>query len=166
VQVHPPGFATEHRAAASSRQTDCAGCHAQKFCSDCHDGEGGRRFHAVNFIQRHAVESYGRQQDCATCHNPEVFCRGCHETQGLQSTGRQGNAFHTAQPLWLLQHGRAARQELESCTTCHTQRDCLRCHSTLGRGVNPHGPGFDAERMAERNPRMCSICHVGDPLRR
>ena len=53
-----------------------------------------------------------------------------------------------------------ARQTLESCVTCHTERDCLLCHSaTAGRHFNPHGPGFNAERLARRNPQTCSACH-------
>ena len=82
----------------------------------------------------------------------------------MASDGRRNVAFHTAQPLWLIQHGRAARQGLESCASCHAQRDCMQYHSTVGRGVNPHGSEFDAERMAKRNRQVCFACHLGDPL--
>jgi hypothetical protein len=164
VRVHPAGFAGTHGAAAASGQLGCEGCHAKKFCADCHDGEGRRRFHAPNFVLRHAADSYSRQRDCSTCHNPEVFCKSCHQSSGMASDGRRNVAFHTAQPLWLIQHGRAARQGLESCASCHAQRDCMQCHSTVGRGVNPHGSEFDAERMAKRNRQVCFACHLGDPL--
>jgi predicted CXXCH cytochrome family protein len=166
VRVHPPGFATSHNAAAATRQATCTGCHERRFCSSCHDGEAAnqRRFHPPNFVERHPTDAYRRQRDCSTCHNPEVFCRGCHQGLGLKSQGRLEVAFHTAQPLWLLQHGRAARQGMESCTSCHAQRDCMRCHSELGWGVNPHGSSFDAARMQKKNPITCRYCHVGDPL--
>jgi hypothetical protein len=168
VRVHPTGFARSHDAAAASRGATCSGCHERAFCSDCHDGEaaGQRRFHPPNFVERHPSDAYRRQQECSTCHNPEAFCKACHQSVGLKSQGRLGVAFHSAQPLWLLQHGRAARQGMESCTSCHVQRDCMRCHSTTGWGVNPHGPGFDAARMQKRNPQTCRYCHVGDPLGR
>jgi hypothetical protein len=59
-----------------------------------------------------------------------------------------------------LGHGQAARQNLESCVACHAERDCLTCHSALGgRRFNPHGPDFDAARLREKNPQMCSACH-------
>ena len=34
------------------------------------------------------------------------------------------------------------------------------------RGVKrpPHGPGFDAKRMQDKNPAFCGLCHFGDPL--
>lgn len=164
VRVHFPGFQRAHGGAAASRQLDCAGCHERRFCSDCHDGEGRRRFHIPNFVTRHAAESYGRPTECSTCHNPEGFCKDCHQSLGLRAQGRLNTAYHNAQPLWLLQHGEAARQQLESCTACHTQRDCMQCHSTLGRRVNPHGRSFDAKRMHDRNPIVCRYCHTGDPL--
>ena len=161
VRVHPAGFLATHGPGAASGQLTCEGCHTRKFCSDCHGGEGERRFHPANFVVRHAPEAYGRQRDCASCHNTEVFCKDCHQANGAAATGRRDVAFHNAQPLWLLQHGQAARQGLESCAGCHAQRDCMQCHSTLGWGISPHGPGFDPRRMSSRNNQTCGYCHVG-----
>lgn len=165
VRVHEDGFRLAHGTQAAAGRLTCDGCHAQQFCSDCHAGENQRRFHPANFTQRHAADSYGRESDCAACHNTEAFCRTCHQQSGLASKGRLDAAFHNAQPQWLLQHGRAARQGLQSCTTCHAQRDCLTCHSTLGWGVSPHGPGFQAERLATRNATQCLMCHLKVPGR-
>lgn len=165
VRVHSANFRTEHRAEASNGALSCAGCHERRFCADCHTTENPRRFHRANFVQSHAPESYGRETDCASCHNAELFCRSCHSQSGLASKGRLDAAFHTAQPQWLLQHGRAARQGLQSCTTCHAQRDCMTCHSTLGWGVSPHGPGFRADRAASRNATQCLMCHIKIPGR-
>ena len=166
VRVHEADFRTNHRTAAAVSAQSCSGCHEQRFCSDCHAGEGSRRFHKANFVQRHAADSYGRETQCASCHNTELFCRSCHRESGLGARGRLDVAFHDAQPQWLLQHDRAARQALQSCATCHAQRDCLTCHSTIGWGVNPHGPGFRAERAASRNATQCLLCHLQVPGRR
>ena len=165
VRVHDDGFRTGHGAQAAAGGLTCEGCHEQRFCSDCHAGENQRRFHPSNFAQRHAADSYGRETECASCHNAELFCRSCHQQSGLTTRGRLDAAFHNAQPQWLLQHGRAARQGLQGCTTCHVQRDCLTCHSTIGWGVNPHGPGFRAERLANRNATQCLMCHLKVPGR-
>jgi hypothetical protein len=44
--------------------------------------------------------------------------------------------------------------------SCHVERDCLTCHSAQGgRRFNPHGPGFDAARLKQKNPEMCTVCH-------
>ena len=56
----------------------------------------------------------------------------------------------------------AARQGMESCSTCHQQTECLACHSAKqGWRVNPHGPDFDPERAADRSTQSCAICHTG-----
>jgi hypothetical protein len=164
TQVHQPFFARTHGPSAASAQMTCEGCHAKSFCADCHAGEGKRRFHIANFAARHAPEAWGRETNCQGCHNTEVFCRGCHLQSGLSSRGRSNVGYHSAVPLWSLQHGQAARQGLQSCTSCHTQRDCMQCHSQGGRGINPHGPGFDAKRLWKANRLTCLRCHFKDPI--
>jgi hypothetical protein len=124
-------------------------------------------FHPPGFETRHSSAAYGRRLDCAQCHNPRVFCRDCHSQLGFESAGRLGPGFHDAEPVWLLRHGQAARQTLESCTTCHAQQDCMQCHSDLGAfRVNPHRSSFDARRAQSRNPAICFACHLTDPMER
>lgn len=188
-----PFFTRTHATEAASGQDACATCHTPTFCTDCHDAsmaaggealeegdprpvrglhddgppaglrEGG--FHPPNFMMQHASDAYGRTLECADCHNTAVFCRSCHLEAGFQTSGRLGPGFHDAQPAWLLRHGQAARQSLESCTTCHRQQDCLQCHSTIGAfRVNPHTRDFDARRAWEANPVICFACHLTNPF--
>jgi hypothetical protein len=165
--VHPPGFDLRHKAAAGAGQPRCSTCHTDAFCTACHETNSRPGFHPPNFAMRHGAEAYGNRTDCAACHSVQAFCRDCHSETGRTAAGRLDVAFHNAQPLWLLQHAQAARQSLQNCTTCHLQSDCMQCHSPVtGWGVNPHGPGFDPRRMANRNQIMCARCHLGDPLRR
>lgn len=183
-----PTWGTEHGTLAAASTASCTTCHTRRFCSECHDAaqiaqnrvEGSMpvsgtdrspratdrgQFHPPDFMARHAAQAWGRRLECANCHQVAVFCRDCHLQEGMGTEGRLGGAFHDAQPLWLLRHGQAARQGLESCTSCHRQRDCLQCHSTLGAfKVNPHGPGFDAARAHKKNPVICFACHATDPL--
>lgn len=167
ARVHPAGFATDHRAAAASGRTDCLGCHQQQTCTDCHAGAStARRFHAANFLSRHATDAYSGERSCSSCHRVETFCRSCHQQTGMAAKGKANVTAHTRQPVWLLQHGQAARQGLTGCASCHEQRDCLRCHSSQGLHVNPHGPGFDPGRMAARNRQVCFTCHLSDPTKR
>jgi hypothetical protein len=125
-----------------------------------------RGFHPSDYVLRHAGDAFGRRLDCSSCHSTPLFCRDCHQNAGLGTTGRLGPGYHDAEPVWLLRHGQAARQTLESCTSCHTQRDCMQCHSQLGAfRVSPHGPNFDARRAQRANPEICRACHLSDPLR-
>lgn len=156
--VHPVNFAQAHGVSAGASSESCTSCHSEKFCSDCHQGEG--RFHPANFASRHAVAVYAGETDCASCHSREVFCQECHNSLGMTATGGRNTPFHTGQTVWLLQHGQPARQNLESCTSCHTQSSCARCHSTRGGwGVNPHGSVIPRGRQADKNQVTCLRCH-------
>ena len=165
VHVHASDFVRTHGPVAATGRLDCAGCHQQSFCAGCHQGSGQRRFHPFNFVSRHASESYARETKCASCHNAEVFCRSCHrEVAGIgASSKRRAGTAHAGQPLWLLQHGEAARRGMPGCAGCHQQTDCMQCHSAFGSRINPHGPNFNAAAMKKRNPTLCSYCHLGEP---
>ncbi len=134
-------------------------------CASCHDAQGPAVFHPDNFVARHASASFGGASECASCHDSERFCRNCHVQAGLGSVGRLGTGYHDAEPVWLLRHGQAARQGLESCASCHRQTECLQCHSQTGAfRISPHAPGFDARRAWERNPVICTACHLRSPF--
>lgn len=125
----------------------------------------GRGFHPASFELRHSTAAYGQTMECASCHNVEAFCRSCHVQVGLTPAARPGPGFHDATAVWLLGHGQAARQGMESCASCHRQRDCVQCHSTVGSfRVNPHGASFDAVRGWAQAPDTCLTCHLGNPL--
>jgi hypothetical protein len=127
--------------------------------------QGG--YHPAAFLSRHTASAFGRDAECSTCHNTQTFCRACHAQIGLVPAGggRLGPGYHDDGPLWLIRHGQAARQNLESCATCHRQVDCTQCHGVLGAfKVSPHTLAFDAERAWARSPRTCLACHVGNPL--
>lgn len=160
-----PFFLEDHALAAATDAGRCASCHTRPFCTQCHEDARAPGFHQPDFVQRHAADAYGRNLDCANCHQAEGFCRACHIEVGLGTEGRLTVGYHDAEPVWLLRHGQAARQALETCQTCHAQRECLQCHSQTGSfQVSPHGPDFDARRVQERNPAVCFACHLADPL--
>ena len=82
-------------------------------------------------------------------------------TLGMQGGGAFAAPFHDNQAVWILSHPQAARQDLESCVSCHQQNDCMRCHSAAsGMRISPHGPDFDGSSMQSRNPAMCTLCHI------
>ena len=160
-----PEFRRRHGNVATTQSASCTTCHVRVECEACHNAPDRMPYHPANFESRHPAAAYGRELECSSCHSTERFCRDCHAQLGMRSQGRLGSGFHDAQPLWLLRHGQAARQTLESCTTCHEQRDCMQCHSQTGSfQINPHGPDFDAERARDRNSRICFACHVADPI--
>lgn len=157
-----PFFMTAHTVLASAAPDACSTCHTQNYCADCHDAQTAPGYHPAGFALRHAAAAGSQSMECSNCHNTAAFCRQCHVEVGFGSVGRLGSGYHDAEPLWLIRHGQGARQGLEQCASCHTQKECLQCHSQTGAfKVSPHGPDFDPVRAQERNPWICSACHIG-----
>ncbi len=122
-------------------------------------------FHPPDYVLRHGADAFSRRVQCSECHSAQAFCLTCHEKMGIGRGGTAGSpAFHDAEPNWLITHGRAARQNIETCISCHQQSSCLRCHSAkFGFRIDPHGPGFDPNRIADRSTISCGICHFSLP---
>lgn len=169
---HPPlshtgEFREGHGGEATATPRTCSTCHVRDDCLSCHRPTGGSAardsdYHPAGFLVRHPAATYARQTACGDCHNAQQFCATCHAQAGLSASRVLGaSSFHDGRSAFILGHGQAARQSLESCVSCHVERDCTACHSSVGRGFrfNPHGPGFDPERLRRRNPEMCIACH-------
>jgi hypothetical protein len=167
IQRRPPAFhdaefRTDHGPMAAREPVTCTGCHVRADCLGCHRPDAGAApgYHPAGFLARHPAAAYGRETSCSDCHNVGAFCAACHKASGLVTSGPLRPGYHDANNFFIAGHGQAARQNLESCTACHVERDCLTCHSALGgRRFDPHGPGFDAERLRRKNPQMCTVCH-------
>ena len=158
-----PGFQVHHEVEAEVSASECATCHTEASCVACHEGVQTPVYHEPGYEAGHAADAASRFLDCSACHDTVVFCRTCHAEAGIMDQS-VGAAYHDAEPLWLLRHGQAARQTLEGCVSCHEQRDCTRCHSSVGAfRVSPHGPGFDPGLAQDKNPRACALCHLTDP---
>ena len=163
-ESHDSNFVDAHGRQAAAKPQYCATCHSREQCLECHrpNPAAVAGYHPADFLQRHPLAAYSREISCADCHNTGQFCKSCHAQAGLRTTSVLGTKqkYHDANGSFVAGHGQAARQSLESCVSCHTERDCLTCHSAVGgRRFNPHGPGWDAERMRSKNPQMCIACH-------
>jgi hypothetical protein len=161
---HTWEFRDRHGPEANARQSSCEGCHTRSSCLECHrpDPSHAKAFHPAAFLTRHPSAAYTREANCSDCHNPAQFCQSCHQKSGLVATRKIGRAgYHDAFRGFSLGHGQAARQSLESCASCHAERDCTACHSAVsgGFGFSPHGPGFNAARMRAKNSSVCVACH-------
>lgn len=153
-----------HGPAAAAAGQSCASCHQRQECLTCHVPNAARHgsYHPGGYLTRHPADAYSRASSCADCHNTGEFCQTCHNQAGVTArrTLLGAGGYHDGNRSFFLGHGKAARQSLESCVSCHVERDCLTCHSVVkGRGFNPHGPGFDPELMLRKNPQLCIACH-------
>ncbi len=163
-ESHGLDFSKSHAAPASARPQSCVACHARPACFECHRPSSANPppgYHPAGFLTTHPAAAYSRESSCNECHNQAQFCTNCHVNAGLVAPGRlRGIGFHDAKQAFVLNHGQAARQSLESCVACHAERDCLTCHSAQGgRRFNPHGPGFDPATLQRKNSQSCTACH-------
>jgi doubled CXXCH motif protein len=161
---HGLDFSELHAQPASARPQSCSACHTRPTCLSCHRPDAAAAtpgYHPAGFLTSHPAAAYSRESSCSDCHNQGQFCANCHLNAGLVSPGQlRDRGYHDAKQSFLLNHGQAARQNLESCVSCHSERDCLTCHSAVGgRRFNPHGPGFDPGTLRRKNPSMCTACH-------
>jgi len=160
---HGADFSEQHGPNADSRPETCSGCHVRTQCLDCHrpnPADPTPGYHPAGFLGRHPAAAYSRETSCSDCHNTGQFCAECHVNAGLSASGPLDAGYHDAKRSFVLGHGQAARQNLESCVACHAERDCLTCHSAQGgRRFNPHGPGFDPATLQRKNSQACTACH-------
>jgi len=163
---HSADFAHRHGTLARASSADCTSCHAEAACRDCHRTVlKPLDLHPPGYLAYHPIEARREADSCTTCHASQAFCRDCHAAAQAGGSGDakppSGLRFHPASWLGLRtgpDHATEARRNLMACTSCHTERDCVRCHVN----VNPHPPAFLAQcrAIATRNASTCGTCHL------
>jgi hypothetical protein len=172
--AHTEDFLQRHRMVAAADSSLCANCHKEDFCTDCHDGRvRPRSIHPSDYISLHPVEARMAMQRCRSCHEEQSFCLTCHMRVGVamsSPTGVRDSArFHPPKLVWSdvpvtpQHHKFQAERNLNTCVSCHTERDCVTCHggNGIGGGFNPHRANFmsGCGLQFRRNPRPCLVCH-------
>ena len=173
---HDEDWTRSHRQLASKAGSNCAQCHNQSFCLDCHQGGGisadlstdtfGRDYvpksHRSDFVNLHPIKALDNPQTCYRCHD-QKYCTACHDRFPKGSfrikshlPSGSGQTF-----MWSSEHASEARRNLQSCQTCHPDGDvCLRCHSAkAGAMINPHPTSFKGGNISSRTNKTCRVCH-------
>lgn len=171
----------EHRILASKAGKNCADCHDQSFCLDCHKGGGIERdlkiqnykrdyvprSHRSDFVNIHPIKAKDAPQTCNRCHQPS-FCTDCHDRfpkgalriKSHQMLGSNGQTYSPA----LNEHPMEARRNLQSCQACHPEGDvCIQCHSAKTGGSNPHPKNWGSIKNNFKDragSRVCIKCHL------
>ncbi len=186
--AHDQDWARSHGPSAASDSELCSTCHGPDHCRGCHGGDlKPLRLHPDDWVSLHPLAAKGQDLRCTSCHRLQTFCRDCHRRSLVVSRGEDpdfalpgGLDFHP--PGWTLfptpgrapgpsHHSLAARQDLASCASCHSESTCVRCHASAGMGpagtglgISPHPTGFAAscERLMARNSTACRTCHGHD----
>ncbi|MFZ1731449.1 MAG: cytochrome c3 family protein [Bacteroidota bacterium] len=164
--LHPenhrvPSFIQEHGKFAMNGEADreCAVCHSQSFCQECHSptndvplGVGNDRFyidgwprgekmdderaltvqkaHPLGFAYTHGFDARAKTTRCETCHEQETFCAPCHEN-GFDATGvRIVPQSHQLAGFVLVGGGKANNRHGKLAET--DIESCVTCHNVEG----------------------------------
>jgi hypothetical protein len=179
IANHGDFFVKEHRLLAQKAGNNCADCHQQSFCLDCHKGGGIEpdlkkslstkgeympKTHRSDFISIHSIKAMDNRQNCYRCHESS-FCQDCHTK--IRNKGSMKIKSHrpagTSQIYnWNSDHASEARRNLQSCESCHPDADvCIQCHSS-GK-VNPHPRNWKSimnKYKDDSKGRTCRKCHI------
>jgi hypothetical protein len=152
---HGAFFMTGHMELARKASSNCADCHRQSFCLDCHNGgnletkqkslsrrgEYMPKTHRSDWISIHPIKAGDNPSNCYRCHETS-FCSECHTRQVQQNRGQMTIKTHgptfvspgVPDPAWVSDHSASARRNLQNCQGCHPQKgDCTNyaCHPNL-----------------------------------
>lgn len=155
LNTHGPVWSLNHRAAAKSNSIDCASCHQQSDCLDCHaagngdeQGELGNNMinvHRADFRFTHVIAGRNNQQRCTSCHESR-FCNDCHDQ-------------FAPEDLTIESH-RKGWSSISVAGTAHDQfaaDSCKSCHSDSVLPV--HDWSSSHAREARKNLASCQACH-------
>jgi len=176
---HDSDWVRNHRSVASKAGSNCAQCHGQSWCLDCHQGGGinadltkatfGRDYipksHRSDFVTIHPIKALDNPQTCYRCHD-QKFCNACHDrfprgSLRIKSHLALGSGNQQYAP-GLDEHATEARRNLQSCQACHPDGDvCIQCHSS--GGTNPHPRNWRSIKgnyKDKAGDRVCLKCHL------
>ncbi|BCA78669.1 cytochrome c3 family protein [Desulfuromonas sp. AOP6] len=156
LKTHGPVWALNHRPFAKGNTYDCAACHQQSYCMDCHTsgrsdemGDFGNNMinvHRSDFHVTHPIAARTNQQLCSSCHEPN-YCSDCH------------NQFAPAD-LALDSHRRGWTDgTLDGMHAQYDETQCAGCHTS--GSVIPSTTGWSQAhaREARKNLATCQACH-------
>lgn len=168
-----------HRVPAGKADHNCAQCHAQDFCLDCHQGggitadltvENFRRdyvpkSHRSDFLALHPIKALDNPQTCYRCHDKR-YCQQCHSrfprgSLRIKSHLMLGPDRQTYRP-GLNEHPTEARRNLQSCQSCHPDGDvCVQCHSSGKANPHPRNWRSIVGNIKDRtSSQVCRKCHL------
>lgn len=153
-ETHGPLWPFNHRAAAKAGAIDCAACHQQNFCLDCHKagrademgqlGNNLANVHRSEFSVSHPLAARTNPQLCAGCHENN-FCVECHEN-------------FAPEDLAIASHRRGFTDgTLSGAHALFNEQQCQGCHAN---SVLPsHQWSNRHAREARKNLATCQSCH-------
>jgi hypothetical protein len=174
LKTHDITWALTHRPQAKANANQCASCHQQNDCLQCHkagfaDEQGKFGNHMLNvhrsdFHVTHPIAARSNPQLCTSCHETK-FCSDCHNQFNrprasgpshqrtfnlLPGSTDLAQFVRTHGPLSLDPNDPAFSVSIMACDTCHTA-------GTVTQDF--HAWQNNHAREARKNLQTCATCH-------
>lgn len=152
--THDVTWSLTHRTAAVGKTTDCAACHEQDFCLDCH--KAGRademgsfsntmtNVHRSEFSVSHPIAARTNPQLCNKCHENK-FCVECHDEFNRNDLALDSHRRGFTDGTFGGNHA------------LYTELDCQTCH--IDSVLPSHQWSNSHAREARKNLASCQSCH-------
>lgn len=177
-------FFDNHKFSAMAATADCAMCHNDVFCEDCHVATIGidesnlvdnfytpysphtylsntkqqviTRVHDLNYRFLHGIDAKGKTMECQTCHQTETFCAECHSSnhQDFAAEGIMPSS-HLQQGFVMIGVGSGGGEHSRLA-----RRDierCASCHDVQGADANCILCHVDPDGVKGTNPKTHDI---------
>ena len=98
-------------------------------CTRCHKSDFRPDSHGTNYLTLHGEDAKFNLNTCNVCHG-QSDCRECHSQNVVKMA-----EVHPDETIWTYDfrspkhHAFASRRNMLSCASCHTEEDCITCHS-------------------------------------
>lgn len=182
-------FFDNHKFSAMAADANCAMCHDNSFCEDCHvsttmidesntltdfytpysphkyidDSKAQKitRVHDLNYRFSHGIDAKGKTSECQTCHEVETFCAECHSSSGgdFASEGILPSS-HLKQNFIMIGVGSGGGEHAKLA-----RRDierCASCHDVQGADPNCILCHTDPDGIAGTNPKTHELNFMGN----
>lgn len=169
TNTHGPVWSLNHRAEALGAGANCASCHAQEDCLECHKagfademGELGNNMinvHRSDFDITHPIPARTDQQLCSRCHESR-FCSDCHDDWRFRTSDIGSPSHRRTFDLGFEDADfEAIHGPIRAIDPSDASQMCDNCH--LGTSVAPdfHSWSVGHAREARRSLATCQACH-------
>jgi hypothetical protein len=155
------GFRSEHKhpLRLGALDVECATCHSERFCGDCHGPAGLKQFgnsrdlmsdptpklitqdnnrpmslqntHSLNYRFFHGIDAKSRVSECSACHEAQSFCAQCHDAGGNITQVKFKPSSHSMPGFTTL--GRGSGGGIHAAEARRDMDNCASCHDLEGR---------------------------------
>jgi hypothetical protein len=189
VSHRVPSWRESHRFAANSINANCAMCHDNTSCQECHvsttmitennsknnffkpyepnnfvDGTKQQkitRVHVLGYQFTHGIDAKGKTDECRTCHNIETFCAKCHQgNDGDFSLGGIEPASHLEPNFVTI--GVGSGGGIHAIMARRDMETCVACHDVQGADPTCITCHLDSDGIKGTNPRTHPAGYMHD----